>query len=296
MAKLYVLAGPDNGRSYDIGDTPVSIGRSPQNDIQIRDWTISRHHLEIIPRKGKYFIKDLNSKNGTFVNGKRVSPGLEYEISKAASVVIGMSVISLGKSCLELVLPFLEAIGVSERLSMDSGLFRQHGIMTTQKVMELFYKVPEILTKGLDLDLILDQLLHCIFEFLGNVDRAVIILIDPKTKAFLKVKTRMKESSPNQPSTAYNIDVIDTVISKGQGLLFPDPDAKDEEQSLEETLRLSNIESVICVPIIIDSQIRGIIYVDSLKEPYGFRKEDLILFRDLAGLAALSIDNALLHP
>ncbi|MBW2067107.1 MAG: FHA domain-containing protein [Deltaproteobacteria bacterium] len=269
MTKLYVLAGPDKGRSYEIGDAPVYIGRSPENDIQISDSAISRRHLEITLREGKYFIKDLNSKNGTFVNGKRIRPGLDCEISKGASIVIGMSVVSLGEQCLEHVLPFLEAIGVSERLRMDSGLFRQHGSMTTQKIMELFHEVPEILTKELDLDLILDQFLNCIFEFLGSVDRAVIILIDPKTKAFLKVKTRMKESSSNQPSTAYNMDVIDTVISKGQGLLFPDPDAKDEEQSLKETLRLCNIESAIYVPIIIDSQIRGIIYVDSLKEPYG---------------------------
>ncbi|MBW2063324.1 MAG: FHA domain-containing protein [Deltaproteobacteria bacterium] len=282
-----------------MGDVPVSIGRSHHNDVQIKDLAISRRHLEIIRREGKYFIKDLKSKNGTFVNGKRIRPGLECEIRKAASIVIGMSVISLGEQCLEHVLPFLEAIGVSEGLSENSGLFRQHGTMTTQKIMELFYKVPEILTKELDLDFILDQLLNCIFEFLGSVDRAVIILIDPKTKAFQKVKTRMKESSSSERPTAYNVDVIDTVISRGQGILFPDPDAKstEEEESFEETLKLSNIESVICVPIIIDSQIRGIIYMDSLEEPYGFRKQDFTLFEDLAGLAALSIDSALLfHP
>jgi len=55
------------------GDQPLTIGRSADNIIQIHDSKISRHHCEIRCTPGGYFVRDLGSKNGTFVNGARVA-------------------------------------------------------------------------------------------------------------------------------------------------------------------------------------------------------------------------------
>ena len=46
-------------------------------------------------------IEDLKSKNGTFVNGKQLKPGIIIEIKQGVPSVIGMSVLCLGKGCLE---------------------------------------------------------------------------------------------------------------------------------------------------------------------------------------------------
>ncbi|MBW2284964.1 MAG: GAF domain-containing protein, partial [Deltaproteobacteria bacterium] len=55
------------------------------------------------------------------------------------------------------------------------------------------------------------------------------------------------------------------------------------------------IRSVMCVPLISRAQIRGVIYVDSVNQPFGFRKEDLKLLTALSSPAAIAVENALLH-
>ena len=69
MSKIYIVSGPDKGRSFDIKGDTICIGRSPGNNIQIKDKSVSRKHLKIIRRGDKYFVEDLKSKNGTFING-----------------------------------------------------------------------------------------------------------------------------------------------------------------------------------------------------------------------------------
>jgi GAF domain-containing protein len=55
------------------------------------------------------------------------------------------------------------------------------------------------------------------------------------------------------------------------------------------------IKSALCVPMISRSQVRGVIYLDSIKEPYGFRNDDLSLLTALGNSAAIAVENALLY-
>jgi hypothetical protein len=56
-----------------LGPDPVLIGRDPQNDIVLDDRRVSRKHAEIRLRLGRYTLYDLQSTNGTYVNGRRVA-------------------------------------------------------------------------------------------------------------------------------------------------------------------------------------------------------------------------------
>lgn len=57
--------------SYSIGDE-LSLGRSSSNDIVIKDPFISKKHFKILKDEGEFFIEDLNSSNGTYVNGDKI--------------------------------------------------------------------------------------------------------------------------------------------------------------------------------------------------------------------------------
>ena len=70
---LTVIQGPDRGRRHELpGNVPQLIGRSSEA-IPLADPTVSRRHAELTPDDGAWFIRDLASQNGTFVNGKKIS-------------------------------------------------------------------------------------------------------------------------------------------------------------------------------------------------------------------------------
>ena len=64
----------------------VTIGRNPGNDIHIDNLAVSGFHAKLINKGGRFFIEDLNSTNGTFVNGKRIS---ECALNNNDDIVIG---------------------------------------------------------------------------------------------------------------------------------------------------------------------------------------------------------------
>jgi pSer/pThr/pTyr-binding forkhead associated (FHA) protein len=94
MSRLYILDGPEKGQAFELkSDTIYHVGRSPGNHIQLSDSYVSRRHLKILRRGERYFIEDLNSKNGTSVDGELIDPGVELEVREGIPIVIGVSVI-----------------------------------------------------------------------------------------------------------------------------------------------------------------------------------------------------------
>ncbi|MBW1767447.1 MAG: FHA domain-containing protein [Deltaproteobacteria bacterium] len=74
MRKLYIIKGQDEGKSFELDGERILFGRSQKNDIQIIDKFVSGRHLEIVCGAHKYTITDLHSSNGTFVDGKQITP------------------------------------------------------------------------------------------------------------------------------------------------------------------------------------------------------------------------------
>jgi pSer/pThr/pTyr-binding forkhead associated (FHA) protein len=99
MAKLVILTQGLNGRAHELNVDRTTIGRVEDNLFQIAEASISSHHCEVLLRGSDVVIKDLNSTNGTFINGEPITesvlkPGqtlrlgqveLKLEAEKAAS-------------------------------------------------------------------------------------------------------------------------------------------------------------------------------------------------------------------
>jgi 3',5'-cyclic-nucleotide phosphodiesterase len=295
MTNLYIVNGSYEGRSFDLKGDTIYIGRSPDNDLQIKDRFVSRKHLRIFRKGSKYFIKDLKSKNGTFINGKQIPSGVEFELKEGLTIAIGMSVICLDKESSEDVVSFLESIRLSRDISKEVGVSAKDRSMTAQKNMELIHKVSNVLMRSLNINLISEKILGYIFDLLKRIDRGAIILIDKETGEISEVITKFK-SHINGSDMRYSPDVVDQVIEDGKAVIVLDSSAEDEdEDDLSDTLKILKIGSVMCVPLIIRSKIRGVIYVDSIEKPHGFRKEDLSLFKALSSRAAIAIENASIY-
>lgn len=91
--KMKVLEGPDKGDEYLLVFNKVTIGRKG-TEVELSDGLVSRKHIEIeILGRGYYFVKDLASSNGTFVNGEsitnqRVKPYDEIKIGDTVLTII----------------------------------------------------------------------------------------------------------------------------------------------------------------------------------------------------------------
>ena len=71
-AKLEVLAGGNKGAQFELAHGTVHLGRTQDNDIMLYDSLVSRHHAHITFEKKHYFVIDLDTPNGTFINKTRI--------------------------------------------------------------------------------------------------------------------------------------------------------------------------------------------------------------------------------
>lgn len=97
---LEVLHGLDQGRKYPLDRDVVRIGAVVQdggqkNDIVVRDieHLVSRFHCELIQKEGRILLKDMNSSNGTRVNGEAVLPGRPVPLKRGARIDLGGTVV-----------------------------------------------------------------------------------------------------------------------------------------------------------------------------------------------------------
>jgi DNA-binding NtrC family response regulator len=70
--RLVVVSGPDKGLERVVAGSRVAIGAAQENDLVLSDPAVSRRHCEIGVREGRYYLRDLGSRNGTIVNDTRV--------------------------------------------------------------------------------------------------------------------------------------------------------------------------------------------------------------------------------
>lgn len=77
-----------NGKEIKVSSR-MTIGRDKQNSFVIEDSMVSRFHLEIQQIQGAYFIKDRNSSNGSWINGKKITAGKYIKLKPGDTLRIG---------------------------------------------------------------------------------------------------------------------------------------------------------------------------------------------------------------
>lgn len=92
-SKLVLTAGPRKGQELRLDRREVTIGRADNADLVIKDEFASTHHAKLVLINGEWLLQDLNSTNGTFVNGKRV--GTPVSVKANVPVQIGNSIFEL---------------------------------------------------------------------------------------------------------------------------------------------------------------------------------------------------------
>lgn len=94
MAKLVVLSDGLKGTSHDLKVDRTTIGRVEDNTFQVPDASISSHHCEILLKGTDVVVKDLDSTNGTFIDGEKIT---EATLNPSQTLRLGQVELQLGE-------------------------------------------------------------------------------------------------------------------------------------------------------------------------------------------------------
>jgi len=281
VPKLCVRQGPMKGETFDLEGKTFFIGRSSCNDIQIKDIMVSRKHLKISKNGETYALEDLRSTNGTLVNGKMIEPGECVEIKEGATITIGNTGIRFGyisfRSSLdvdELGAPCPEDHQKEKRSKSTKSL-------GTEKVWELF-------DRTLNVNGMLDKLLQNLLDALPRIDSAAVLVVDEQGRKIRELISKSRNGD-GRKAVLYSRNLLNRFVKEGKTIKISDTtyEAKADHPG---NMRIKQIRSSLCVPIVIKRRILGAIYLNSIRGPYdGFRKEDLRLLQSTGDLVALAL-------
>src|ERR1044071_6356470 len=122
MAKLVLLSAGMTGRTHELKVDKTTIGRVEDNTFQISEPSVSSHHCEILLRGADVVVRDLNSTNGTYINGERVTE----------SVLKPGQILRLGQIELRLETETSVAAASGGRKPVDSTMLMQRGVSLTE--------------------------------------------------------------------------------------------------------------------------------------------------------------------
>jgi signal transduction histidine kinase/pSer/pThr/pTyr-binding forkhead associated (FHA) protein len=297
LNKLYVIDGPHRGNSFALKDDITSVGRSHDNDICLSEIGVSLHHAKLVKKQDKIFLLDVSSFQGVFIDGQKIEPGIEVEIGTGNRFMVGNSVLSLQKESTEEGMAQAYPTETQKTPSDTSeSLLKKHESRDYAPTLGLLLRISNIFAKSRDIRKVLDEAIDQIMNLLIRINRGAILLLDEDTGQLEEVvsKTRIDPKAGLLPKINYSRTIVDRVMEEGEAIMMPNTSLADEVDLLE-SMQIMDAMSVMCVPLKVEGETRGIIYVDSIGSPYGFRKEDLQLLGGLADTAAVAIQNAQLY-
>ena len=89
LSRLGVVAGVHRGKTFRIDNSEVSIGRAIENDVQFPDRSVSRQHCRIVRKERSWWIEDMESTNGTLIDGEPIE--VRQELRHGNMIVTGFS-------------------------------------------------------------------------------------------------------------------------------------------------------------------------------------------------------------
>jgi adenylate cyclase len=281
---IYTLDGEE--KRYLIEKEKVTLGRFSDNDIPIPDSTVSRYHAEIIKIGDGYILRDLDSKNGTFVNTERV---LETFLKDG-------DVISLGKFLLRFEsLRDVKIVEEEDKSAISTARSVKEFIPSIEEKVigerKVEYLGPLVkLGKNLILSRSLGEILqHCmdtIFELIP-ADRAAIIFYDPYKDSLIPQLTR--ERGKTSETLTISKTIAMRCVKEGLAILVTDAPL-DQRFAGAESILIYGIKSAISVPLWLQNSTIGLIYVDSTDPHHILGNEHMEILSILANYSAIAIE------
>jgi len=284
---------------------PIIIGRHPECDVQIDDGSVSRHHAQIAQENGNFYVQDLNSRNGTFLNNSAVhQPTKLYDGSEIRICDVRFTFYT-GDQIPQQASPrntidapskitssviFDDDGGnstVMSRLDVPSHYHTPGGKANADDKLQALIQIIHALSESVERDDILENILECLFELFTAADRGFIIL---KTSDGSIQPVGMKTRRPrDEEQIRISRTIVNQVMESKQSLISSDA-AADSRFDMSQSIADFRIRSIMCAPLINskDESI-GVVQLDTLKTSIAFDEEDLEILVTVTLQASLAI-------
>jgi serine phosphatase RsbU (regulator of sigma subunit) len=289
MAILLIVQGPDAGRRFDLEGPSNILGRQADCTVYLPAKAVSRHHAQILRATDGYQVEDLDSSNGTFLNGQRLTPRVRQPLTERDTLELGPYTFSLRRvptpATTESNLIIREKINA---VSLDQSVYGPDAGQKLQTVLE----IAQHLARTLELEPLVDKLLEQLMRLFPQADRGMVLLGEPDRLVVRGQRCRHQEDATTHP---YSRTIVKKALEEGIGILSDDVRG-DARFQASATITSLEIRSLLCVPLIGPEQKRlGVIQLDRTRSGRAFQMDDLQLLTTIGLQVAIVLDNAALH-
>ena len=308
MPRLFVYPKKGDSFWHTLKREKVLIGRSEDNDLALPDPFSSGHHAAIAPSAdGGFCVRDNGSKNGTFLNGKKVLG--EIELKRGDEILIGSTRIIYDKE-LSSNVEVTEVVHPSRNINTViplKDILKKQDIDTTiqslaspadfmkiksdYKSMAVLNEVSKALVLHQPLPELLEKIMDLISEYLP-MDRGVLMLKEGNPPQMIAKVPRINNKNLLRQKILVSQSIITMVLDNHSSVLTADAQTDDRLKGKDSIIK-SNIHSAMCVPLWNNREIIGVIYADRISLLDQFTEDDLRLMTLLSNLAAVKIENSL---
>jgi adenylate cyclase len=297
----------DATQTHTFSSGDVVIGRSPECQVVLKDFGISRQHARITVGEDGVRIMDLRSKNGTQVNAV---PVVEAPLKDGDRILLGKFQITFSKTLdtkvvLDEAKPLSEEAGtiirsvgeLSKLLSAADPTVARKGtdvleIEKSNRILKVLTRVAETLIAVRPVEEVLQQVMDIVFEHVP-ADRGFLMLREDGTDHLVPMVVKHRGDG-EQARITVSKTIADRVIKDRVSILTSDA-LVDPRFGAGDSIRFHGIRSAMCAPLWNTDEVIGIIHVDSPMLTNCFNLNDLDLLTALANYSAVAIERARLN-
>lgn len=290
MATLITLDGPDIAREIALARDRTVLGRQQDSTVCLPGKAVSRHHAQVLRRNGDFFIEDLGSSNGTYLNGQRLVPNVPTTLYDDDRVQIGPFLFTLRTDRLTPTIQSAEPqLTIRETVSVVGADFLGPDAASR---LHLVLEITKHLARTIDVDQLLHRLLEQLMVLFPNADRGLVVLGDGETLDLRAETSRRPDDNRILP---FSRTIVRKALEEGVGLLSDDVQ-RDQRFSPSITLTSLELQSVLCAPMITAEGKRlGVIQIDRSGKGFVFGMDDLQLLTAIASQVCVVLENAALQ-
>ncbi len=289
VASLIGVSGPHERRSFPIG-AELTIGRDPGNTIALDDPSISRRHCAISSNGSGIVLRDLDSYNGTIVNGVAIA---EHRLEHGDHIKVGTSVFRFNVHDQAVPRPAIVSLeelteGETETLQSDTLSAEAQAVsnLSQSRLVRDFGVLLMIATRlrGIrNSESLLWQLVGVLLEVIPA--QRVAILLGEDASSLEPAFAWDKESGPGIPVRVSRKTVL-RAAEEQKALLVNNVPANWNTTSLNEM----DVYSVLCAPMLTPDKLLGVLYMDT-RHRLVFDAGHLQMISAVATISAIALEN-----